>query len=153
MSKSDIKNKQIEIQINTHNLNKNKKEYVNGIFSAQVDFFLIWNLSQIHHQDFFYRSIDNSHRKLTWYQRSIPIMQLGKAYFVCPYMTYSLESKMEDQDRGFRRGRGGRRRERGFRDRPARVKIADYIMCLWFVSVFPLITHYPLYKYMGFGIL
>lgn len=27
---------------------------------------------------------------------------------------------MEDQDRGFRRGRGGRRRERGFRDRPAR---------------------------------
>lgn len=41
VSKSDIKNKQIEIQINTHNLNKNKKEYVNGIFSAQVDFFLI----------------------------------------------------------------------------------------------------------------
>ena len=30
-------------------------------------------------------------------------------------------SKMEDQDRGFRRGRGGRRRERGFRERPARV--------------------------------
>ncbi|XP_078378870.1 nonsense-mediated mRNA decay factor SMG9-like isoform X2 [Oculina patagonica] len=29
---------------------------------------------------------------------------------------------MEDQDRGFRRGRGGRRRERGFRERPARGK-------------------------------
>lgn len=29
---------------------------------------------------------------------------------------------MEDQDRGFRRGRGGRRRERGFRERPSRGK-------------------------------
>ncbi|KAJ7321749.1 smg-9, nonsense mediated mRNA decay factor [Desmophyllum pertusum] len=29
---------------------------------------------------------------------------------------------MEDQDRGFRRGRGGRRRERGFRDRSSRGK-------------------------------
>ena len=55
-------------------------------------------------------------------------MQLVKGNFVSSYMTRLFESKMEDQDRGFRRGRGGRRRERGFRERPARVQIADYII-------------------------
>ena len=52
-------------------------------------------------------------------------MQLVKGHFGYGYIRHSLESKMEDQDRGFRRGRGGRRRERGFRERPARVNITD----------------------------
>lgn len=37
-------------------------------------------------------------------------------------MTCFVATKMEDQDRGFRRGRGGRRRERGYRDRSSRGK-------------------------------
>ena len=34
---------------------------------------------------------------------------------------------MDDQDRGFRRGRGGRRRERGYRERPSRVRTITYV--------------------------
>ena len=34
---------------------------------------------------------------------------------------------MDDQDRGFRRGRGGRRRERGYRERSARVRTVAYV--------------------------
>ena len=49
-------------------------------------------------------------------------MQLVEFHFSCYYMTYDTKFKMEDQDRGFRRGRGGRRRERGNRERSARVR-------------------------------
>lgn len=70
---------------------------------------------------FLARSIDNFTGN--WRDAvSVPIMQLVNVHFVCSYMTLHLKSKMEDQDRGFRRGRGGRRRERGFRDRSSRVR-------------------------------
>ena len=53
-------------------------------------------------------------------------MQSVELHFSCYYMMYNTQFKMDDQDRGFRRGRGGRRRERGYKERSARVRTVAY---------------------------
>lgn len=98
---------------------------MNGIFPAQVDFILIRNLPQIHRQDFSFDA--SSDRKLTWSFGAFPSCSWWKVHFVTSYMKCYIKFKMDDQDRGFRRGRGGRRRERGYRERPSRVRTITYV--------------------------
>lgn len=150
MSKSDIKNKQIQIQINTHNLNKNKKGvcewyifYTSWLyphlkpFSSPSPKFLLWSIVLTGN----WRDTNGAFPSCSW---------LKVILFVLTWVTIWM------QDGGPRQGISSwqRRSQKGKKLPRTACKGKNYWLhnVLVIFIVVPLITHYPLYKRMAFSI-